>query len=193
MTKRNYKVFAEFKSDGVNVFRRHTKVYFNGKIEKPLGIILMINPGKCAPLIDDTGEEWSKQKESHSDPTLGKVSSTINIAYNHELVGFVSIINLCDEKNPHSNSFLDGWTPKSEEEILKEVDLLGGDVNWIWVAFGRDERTSDLRNKLISQLNSKYKGKIIGEEEEIKCRHPSAPFPATLKKFIASKIREKLK
>src|SRR3989338_6030634 len=106
-----YDIEAYFWKEKGAVKRNKTKIIFDRNENKCIGIVLMLNPGKCEPKNpDDIGANPKKFSTFNGnlkrDPTQGKIAHVIKPAYDDKPSGYVFITNLCEKKGTDPKKLL---------------------------------------------------------------------------------------
>ena len=189
--KKEYTVNAEFKQFGSIPFRRKTNVVFHNGPNQCQGTIVMLNPGSCSPHPKrKLTDSWIRYP-AKSDPTIGIVANWVNEAYNKEISGFINIVNLSNVKNPNSKEVYASWNPNPINDIILDINENADQAKWIWVAFGKDEITIEIRNKVLDYLKINYSHKLVGGSVEF--LHPRRLSVLSKKEDIVKEIKEILK
>lgn len=79
------------------------------------------------------------------------------------------------------NEFYKNFSEKDfenrEKEILKEtreeIENESNQIKWVWVAFGKNEKTANVRQKILIELkqNLLIKNMLVGIQEPVNCMH----------------------
>lgn len=200
-----YQVKGTFwKKDGI-IYRNRTKIIFNGNEDNCIGIILMLNPGSSLPKkgengLKEEGKEYYLICLCEIDYTLRKLPICILESYIdccQLLNGYILIINLSNRCKTKPKDLLEEDFRNPDEVVaeIKEEIKEPHQVNWIWVAVGKDKKlklcAAKKENILLRlQKDNFFKNKLVGVDS----MHPSAPlFDNHQNHDVINEIRNKLK
>src|SRR3989338_3262506 len=128
-----------------------------------LGSIIMLNPGKSAPIKPEERDDQGFLK-CEPDSTMQEIEIIIS-DYSKRHKGFIRIVNLSDLRNPNFRNFMSG-KPKFKKlnEIAQEIR----GSQWVWLAWTCDSKYTELEEKkkeVFQFFMSNNKFKIIGKKK----------------------------
>lgn len=183
-------ILAKFWECNNQIYRKDTRLIFNGYNEECIGLVIMLNPGSLKPAY--SSESLNAKPIIYSckpDHTLNIVTECIEKAYgsiNQNPKGYISIVNLFDVKQPNSKN-LTLIEIKSFESFSKEVPLK---YPWVWIAWGKDRiELNQLKEDILHSLDM---SKVIGIKENGYYHHPRTIQIQKEKNRIISQIIEKI-
>lgn len=173
----NYDVTGNFYEDEIFKYRRFLNIKRKGiDVNKNDLTVIMMNPGKSKPIIDDgkfEGEKADKFVAACVDSTLKQIIRVMDICD----LNFAKVLNLSNIRNTNSSEFC-GMVKKNDindvhlifsdenRKKLREYDLNPDSV--FLFACGNDRRLDLLRIRAQSRLNE-----MFPERKELQTSHPN--------------------